>query len=138
MQDPSYRVQVPFDQCIDEDLLLPFVDSPSPHASENVNTATVEDQVNEISTSTFLTEQIGDTQISEIVNLLRSSSLIGSQKIQDYFIGPFSVVGKNSDVNCTMQILKNPHAELFKIHINRLKLAPSRAAHLVQAMQSRA
>ncbi|KAG8196276.1 hypothetical protein JTE90_023831 [Oedothorax gibbosus] len=86
MQDPSYRVQVPLDQCIDEDLLLPFVDSPSPHASVNVNTATVEDPVNEISTSTFLTEQSGDTQISEIVNLLRSSSLIGSQKIQDYFI----------------------------------------------------
>ncbi|XP_035206606.1 uncharacterized protein LOC118181543 [Stegodyphus dumicola] len=48
------------------------------------------------------------------------------------FSGPFCIVSKSSDVNYTIRALDNEFAQPFKIHINRLRLAPKRFSHLVQ------
>lgn len=61
--------------------------------------------------------------------------LKSKDKFKPRFAGPFTVVEKNNDVNYTIRLLDNPYAESFKIHINRLRLAPSRSPHLIQPVK---
>ena len=46
------------------------------------------------------------------------------------FTGPFEVISKDSEVNYTIRRLHDPTCSSFKVHIDRLRLAPHRRQHL--------
>lgn len=51
-------------------------------------------------------------------------------KFNNKYSGPYKVIKKHSDVTYSIQYLDNSHANIFKIHIDRLLLAPPRKDYL--------
>lgn len=68
------------------------------------------------------------------LRVLNTSDIVylkSMHKFNNKFSGPFIILHKDNNVNYTIQRLNNPHARAFKVHIDRLRLAPKRRDYLV-------
>lgn len=144
MQNPNNHVSLLNSNVDDHELILPFLDSNPLNEQTNViidtdiveqnteqnnstchdlvnenceliNIVNENDPVNEVSSKTFLIEQSKDENIQELVNILKSPSLIKAHKVKNFFIDKNTGLLMHRSPKLKIETIVVPHTLKSKI-----------------------